>query len=108
MSPVLYGGPYELNVKGKDNAICLKNILVGEVWLCSGQSNMEWVVGNVRDAQIEIGNADYPLIRSFNVSKDMSMKPKDDLNGVWTVCSPQTVSDYSAVAYFLPGNYIRS
>lgn len=100
LSPVLYGGPYELNVKGKDNAICLKNILVGEVWLCSGQSNMEWVVGNVRDAQIEIGNADYPLIRSFNVSKDMSMKPKDDLNGVWTVCSPQTVSDYSAVAYF--------
>ncbi|WP_029906906.1 sialate O-acetylesterase [Prevotella sp. 10(H)] len=100
LSPVAYGGPYTMDVKGKNNSITLKNILVGEVWLCSGQSNMEWQVKSTMNAKEEISTADYPQIRSFNVVKDMSMRPKDDLNGTWEVCSPETVGDFTAVGYF--------
>ncbi|MDR2954103.1 MAG: 9-O-acetylesterase [Prevotella sp.] len=95
-----YGGPYTLDVKGKKNAISLKNILVGEVWLCSGQSNMEWTVVNSMNAQQEIAAANYPNIRAFNVKKDMSIEPKQDLDGGWEVCSPETVGNFSAVGYF--------
>lgn len=107
LDAVSHGGPYELKVKGKNNDICFSNILVGEVWLCAGQSNMEWIVENVKDAKNEISNADYPQIRSFNVIKDMSMELKDDLDGEWEVCSPQTVSNFSAVAYFFARKLYR-
>lgn len=100
LDPLSYGGPYELYIKSENSNICFRNILIGEVWLCSGQSNMEWVVANVADAKNEINEANYSQIRSFNVLKDMDVKPKDDLKGKWTICSPETVSDYSAVAYF--------
>lgn len=95
-----YGGPYTMEVKGKNNSITFKNILIGEVWLCSGQSNMEWQVKSSMNAKAEISNADFPQIRSFNVVKDLDMKPKSDLKGSWEVCSPATVGDFSAVAYF--------
>lgn len=100
LTPTAYGGPYELSVKGKNNTLSFKNILIGDVWLCSGQSNMEWQVNSVNNADSEIASANYPEIRSFNVEKDMSAVPKNDLKGTWTVCSPQTVGAYSAVAYF--------
>lgn len=100
LNSVSYGGPYTLEVKGKKNTISLNNILVGEVWLCSGQSNMEWSVLSVMNAEKEIAEANYPMIRSFNVKKDMSFSPKTDLDGSWNVCSPQTVGDFTAVGYF--------
>ncbi|MFV0419025.1 MAG: sialate O-acetylesterase [Dysgonomonas sp.] len=100
LNPVTYGGPYTLDIKGKKNSISLKNILVGEVWLCSGQSNMEWTVSNSMNANEEIANANYPEIRSFNVIKDMSFEPKSDLNGKWEVCSPETAGNFSAVGFF--------
>lgn len=100
LNPITYGGPYTMDVKGKKNNISLKNILVGEVWLCSGQSNMEWIVSNSMNANEEIANANYPEIRSFNVVKDMSFEPKSDLNGKWEVCSPETAGNFSAVGYF--------
>jgi len=100
LKPVAYGGPYEITVKGKEDKIVLKNILVGDVWLCSGQSNMEWTVQNVNNSANEIADANYPSIRSFNVVKDMGTAPKDDFGGTWTVCSPLTVANYSAVGYF--------
>lgn len=100
LAPVTYGGPYTMEVKGKTNTITLKNILIGEVWLCSGQSNMEWTVNNVNDAASEIANANYPQIRSFNVVKDLNITPKADLNGSWNICTPETVGNFSAVAYF--------
>ena len=81
----------------------MNDILIGEVWLCSGQSNMEMAVhgwGSVYNYEQEIKDANYPQIRAFNVVKDISMKPKDNLGGTWQVCSPQTVSEFSAVAYF--------
>lgn len=100
LTPVSHGGPYTMQVKGKNNSITFQNILIGEVWLCSGQSNMEWQVKSSMNAKSEISNADFPQIRSFNVVKDLDMKPKSDLKGSWEVCSPATVGDFSAVAYF--------
>lgn len=100
LSPVSYGGPYTLEVRGIKNTVKLENVLVGEVWLASGQSNMEWLVQNVANAAEEMKDADYPMIRNFNVIKNLSVEPLEQLNGHWTVCSPETVKDYSAVAYF--------
>lgn len=100
LDPMSYGGPYLMHIKGRDSNITLKNILIGEVWLASGQSNMEWTVKDVKDAPTEIRKADYPQIRAFNVEKALSPEPKSDLNGMWQSCSPATVGNFSAVAYF--------
>ena len=77
------GGPYQLSIKGK-NAITISNVLVGEVWVCSGQSNMEMPVagwGKVNNYEQEIAAADYPEIRQFLVTKAVSTTPKDDVAG---------------------------
>lgn len=103
LDPVSYGGPYAIEIKGKNNRITLQNVLIGEVWLCSGQSNMEMPVhgwGSVYNHEQELADANYPQIRSFNVERGMAVVPKDDLGGSWQVCSPKTVKDFSAVAYF--------
>lgn len=94
------GGPFELVVKGK-NTITLKNVLVGEVWICSGQSNMEFTVDKAMNAEQEINNADFPLIRQFLVEKDMSSTPKENLKSAkWEVCNSTTVGNFTAVGYF--------
>ncbi|MFT4222088.1 sialate O-acetylesterase [Dysgonomonas sp.] len=103
LDQVSFGGPYTLEIKGKKNSISLRNILIGDVWLCSGQSNMEMPVhgwGSVYNYEEEIKNAEYPQIRAFNVAKSMNTEPENDFNGAWTVCSPETVANYSAVGYF--------
>ena len=94
------GGPYVLIVKGK-NTIEIKNVLVGEVWILSGQSNMEWTVGQSDNASSEIAKANYPNIRHIKVPKEINLKPNQTLNNVkWSVCSPKTVSDFSGIGYF--------
>jgi sialate O-acetylesterase len=93
------GGPYEMRVIGLDT-ISIKDLLVGEVWLCSGQSNMEWQVRNAMNAQQEIDSADYPEIRMFTVDRAVSDTPPDDCSGSWKVCTPETAGDFSAVGYF--------
>ena len=94
------GGPFELVVKG-NNTIILKNVLVGEVWLCSGQSNMEFTVKQAINAEQEINNADFPLIRQFLVEKDMSSTPKENLKSAkWEACNATTVGNFTAVGYF--------
>jgi sialate O-acetylesterase len=100
LEAVKHGGPYTMEIRGKKNTVRLTNILAGEVWVCSGQSNMEWTAGNAARAAEEIAAANYPMIRSFNVVKHISTEPLDDAGGEWTVCSPETVSGYSAVGYF--------
>lgn len=103
LDPIPYGGPYQMKVQGSSNTITFNNILIGDVWLCSGQSNMEMPVngwGQVYNYEQEIKDADHPLIRAFNVEKAMSMTPNSDFDGKWQVCSPETVSNFSAVAYF--------
>ncbi len=95
------GGPYEIAFKGKDNSILLTNVLIGEVWLCSGQSNMEWSANSgIDNKEAEIANADHPNIRFFTVAKRTSATPQDDLSGSWEVSSPETMAEFSAVAYF--------
>ena len=89
----------ELTVTGK-NKVTLKNILVGEVWLCSGQSNMEFVVRNAKDAAKDIAAANYPGIRLFTVGRSIKNEPADDTKASWQVCSPETVPGFSAVGYF--------
>lgn len=95
------GGPFEMHVIGEDTT-AFQNILVGDVWLASGQSNMEWALkAEVDNYQEEIANAHYPEIRLFTVEKNRSNEPLKKLNSEgWLVCSPQTIGDFSAVAYF--------
>lgn len=94
------GGPYEVQVAGKNNQITLRNVLVGEVWVGSGQSNMQWEVRRSDNAQEEIAAAKYPKIRLFTVARKISDKPLDDCEGAWVECSPETIPGFSAVAYF--------
>ncbi len=92
--------PHTLTAEGS-NRIELKDVLVGEVWICSGQSNMEWPLRASMNAQEEIAAAKYPQIRLFNVlGHVVSPTPKDELNGKWQTCSPETISGFSAVGYF--------
>ncbi len=93
------GGPYDLTVAGT-NTLKLSDVLVGEVWVCSGQSNMEWVVKSSTNAEQEIAAANFPKLRHFKVEKKTSDVPLSQCSGKWTVCSPQTVGGYTAVGYF--------
>ena len=94
------GGPYQLQIIGKENPISIKDILIGDVWLCSGQSNMQWVVNNVTNAEVEKKNANYPQIRTLNIPRRMELSPKDTISATWLVCSPENVGRFSGVAYF--------
>ena len=98
------GGPYDMTVQGR-NKIRLTNILVGEVWVCSGQSNMEMGIELVSDARSEISSANYPRIRLLKLPKQTAAGPVHDIDAQWRVCSPETVSmgnwgGFSAAAYF--------
>jgi len=96
------GGPYEIRVKA-ENEIVLRDILIGEVWLCSGQSNMEWSAttgAGIDNGEAEIKNADHPNIRLLTIPKRTSHFPQETVPGNWEVCTPDTMKDFSAVAYF--------
>ncbi len=93
------GGPYVVTVKGA-NTITLENVLIGEVWVCSGQSNMEFRLKGVTDAGHETARADYPRIRQFHVKGAHAAHPADDVSGAWVECRPETAGGFSAVAYF--------
>lgn len=99
------GGPHTMTVKG-DNIITLDDVLVGEVWLGSGQSNMQWGVAGSANAAQEIAAADYPQIRLFLVPNVLSGVPSRDVNAAWQKCSPQTVPGFSAVLYYF-GRYLH-
>ncbi len=93
------GGPLELTVRGS-KLLTLRDVLVGEVWLCSGQSNMEWTVARSRDPEKERAAAKYPMIRHIKIPRRPNGYPQDDVEADWTVCSPDTVSLYTAVGYY--------
>ncbi len=94
------GGPFQMTIKGK-NTIVLQNILIGDVWVCSGQSNMEMSVRNSNDAEAEIAVADYKNIRLFTVPRTISATPLSDVGeGEWSTCNSQHIADFSAVAYY--------
>jgi sialate O-acetylesterase len=98
------GGPHQLEVAG-NNTIALSDVLVGEVWLCSGQSNMEMGVGVAMDAEKETAAADYPLIRLVELPRRPAGEPASDINVKWRVCQPDTIASggwggFSAVGYY--------
>ncbi|MBN1999680.1 9-O-acetylesterase [candidate division KSB1 bacterium] len=100
LPPMPAGGPYDMIITGK-NTITLSNILLGDVWICSGQSNMQWTVFNSNNAEQEIMQADYPKMRLFSVPRVTSTKPLNDIeSGEWSDCSPKSISNFSAVGYF--------
>lgn len=100
------GGPYTLTFADKDGAICLENILSGEVWLCSGQSNMEFPVQGwttVMGYDREVATAHHPDIRLLQVKKTTAFAPQSDVEvngGGWQICSSASMADFSAIAYF--------
>ncbi|MFZ2640460.1 MAG: sialate O-acetylesterase [Verrucomicrobiia bacterium] len=91
--------PAELRVAGK-NTVVVKNVLVGDVWLASGQSNMEMPVRQAANAAQEMASANYPEIRFFMVVRDMASTSRDDGAGKWVICTPADVGAFSAAAYF--------
>jgi sialate O-acetylesterase len=94
------GGPFEMTVKG-DNTITLRDVMVGDVWVASGQSNMEWPVKNANNGQAEVAAASFPQIRLFRVRNLSATYPQDDVEGSpWAQCSPETVPEFSAIGYF--------
>lgn len=93
------GGPYEITLSGK-NTVRLRNVASGEVWVCSGQSNMEWPLHSAANGPQEVASADYPNIRLFTVQKRIADTPQEDCTGQWSPCSPETVPGFSAVGYF--------
>ena len=94
------GGPYEITINAT-NFISIKNILAGEVWVCSGQSNMEFPLIAVDHGAEELKEADYPLIRQFEVEKIVSFQPLEGIkNGKWIAASPATAGRFTAVGFF--------
>jgi sialate O-acetylesterase len=100
LGPVKAGGPYTLLVQGASDEKRFEDVLVGEVWLCGGQSNMEWPVTRSNHPNAEIAAANYPAIRFFMAERIVATEPQDDVAGQWQVCSPETIGEFSAVAYY--------
>lgn len=100
------GGPYTMNVSSGDERINIKDILIGEVWIASGQSNMEMTLEGfppnelILNSKSEILNANYPNIRMFTVKRSMALRPSNKLIGSWIITSPKKVKNFSATAYF--------
>ena len=93
------GGPFTVTVQGK-NKLAFKNVMSGEVWLCTGQSNMDRAMSAFKDTQGAIADADYPKIRFFVVGKKASNAPLETLSGHWALCTPKTTAEFSATGYF--------
>ena len=91
--------PHELVIRGA-NTVTFTNVLVGEVWICSGQSNMEWPVYLAVNGSQETATARYPLIRLFTEGRNPSPVPQERCDGQWVACDPTSVSPFSAVGYF--------
>lgn len=98
------GGPYQMEVKGK-NTISLNDILIGDVWLCGGQSNMEWPLINTTNSGEELPKSENPQIRLITIPQMISEKPVDDVAECsWAVCSSESARNFSAVGYYFGKN----
>jgi len=99
LGPYPAGGPHTMAVTGPKSAE-VRDILVGDVWLCSGQSNMEWPLSHADRAKQEVAAANHPRIRLFTVPKKTAAVPRDTADASWEVCTPQSAPEFSAVGYF--------
>jgi sialate O-acetylesterase len=100
LAPMRAGGPFEMTIAGS-NSITIRNVLIGEVWVASGQSNMAWTLRNSKGSEQEIPAANYPQIRFFQVKTTVAERPADDFtDATWKVINPDTAPGISGVAYF--------
>lgn len=100
IGPMVAGGPYTMTLTAKSGTVTIADVAVGEVWICSGQSNMQWDVQNSMDFDKEKHVASYPNLRMFTVERVSMETPQTKCNGAWAVCSTETVGAFSAVGYF--------
>jgi len=100
IKPLLAGGPHELVVAAGSETVKISDVLVGDVWVCSGQSNMEWGLASARGGDEETKKANHPLIRLYQVPKVASFSPTSDIDTKWTTCNPTDAKVFSAVGYF--------
>lgn len=105
LKPLKAGGPYTLKVQG-DNLVEVKNIYAGEVFVCSGQSNMEWPLIAAENGASAVADANDPDLHLFNVPKTVSFEPLREVNTKWTPCNPETAKGFSAVGYYF-GRMLR-
>src|SRR4029453_18132448 len=96
IGPLKAGGPFVLTI----NSLKFNNVLVGEVWVCSGQSNMEWPLINSQNGADAVAKDNYPEIRLFTVQKSTSSTKLEDVKGQWVVTTPDKVGQFSAVGYY--------
>lgn len=99
LEPLKAGGPFTLTVKG-NNELKLENVLVGEVWLCSGQSNMEWTMSRSAEYNDELPKVENSKIRLFQVAKAWNQTPQDKLSASWKLCNAENIPHFSAVGYY--------
>lgn len=100
VGPFNAGGPYTMTVTGASNALQVTNILLGEVWICSGQSNMFFPLSKAANSTVEIQTANYPKIRLLSIPRMAKATPQTTFTAPWKVCTPTSVKEFSAVAYF--------
>jgi sialate O-acetylesterase len=101
LRPLSIGKPFDLVVQGPAEEIVISDVVAGEVWICSGQSNMEWTVDGAMNPAEERKSANFPMIRHVKMNHNISTRPLDDgPNSGWQVCSPETAGDFTAVGYF--------
>ena len=99
--------PKVLQVSGLNNQVSISDVLVGEVWICSGQSNMEWPLSNTDNGAVEIAAANHPKIRLISVPRVGTADAQDNFDGTWSICSPKSVGNFSAIGYLF-GSRIHS
>ncbi|NOZ20357.1 MAG: sialate O-acetylesterase [Planctomycetes bacterium] len=99
LKPLKAGGPHTMTVAGK-NTIEIKNVLVGEVWVCSGQSNMAMTVNRCANAEEEVANSKNPMLRLYTVPRRIAGEPQKNVEGKWVEAGPDTVGGFSGVGYF--------
>jgi sialate O-acetylesterase len=99
LQPLAPGAPAEMTITGA-NTIKIADVLVGDVWIGSGQSNMQWTVRRSDNPDTEIAAATFPQIRLFDVPRKTSAVPVDDVDAKWVVCSPESIPEFSAVLYY--------
>ena len=104
LSTPIAGGTYSVSIEGHEKLV-IQNVLIGEVWVASGQSNMEWTPNQgLLNAEEEIKKANYPNIRFFKVDRHIAQFPQENTPGKWVECSPETMKYFSSIAYFFARN----
>jgi len=100
LDPLQAGGPFEMVIESCEESVRFSDVLVGEVWICGGQSNMQWALKDSNNGQAEAEAANFPQIRRFATDYANAKKPNEDCKGRWIECNPQTAGDFTAVGYY--------